>query len=364
MFNIIPFSTMDDATAHSSAAITAAEVMALLSSHPDRVLVLDVRPYSDYVVGHVKSALSVRLSSILLRRLGMNKAKLESVLSSEHKAKYKVIVAAKPVVTVVYDAKTESVDFDNIDKKNPLHVVLTNLIANGFEPRYLQGGYQQVSETYDMCVSAADPGSDSHPFSLGALSLSLPTADALTPSTPIERHVRDKAPSQVLPFLYVGAEGHAQDGQLLKELGITHVLNLTTRGSKQLEGFTYHTIPIRDCWNQNLATRFDDAFAFIDQCHAAGSKILVHCVAGISRSPTVAIAYIMKTSGVTLQEAYSLVKEKRPSVAPNLDFMGELQQYEKELYKTRDGHPSGWDGLQDTGGMHEGMKEAKLIETK
>jgi hypothetical protein len=69
--------------------------------------------------------------------------------------------------------------------------------------------------------------------------------DNLTPSTPIERHVRDKAPSQILPFLYVGAEGHAHDAGLLRELGITYILNLTTRDAIHVDGIEYHTIPIR-----------------------------------------------------------------------------------------------------------------------
>eukprot|EP00730_Choanoeca_flexa_P012460 TRINITY_DN4296_c0_g1_i2.p1 TRINITY_DN4296_c0_g1~~TRINITY_DN4296_c0_g1_i2.p1 ORF type:complete len:355 (+),score=35.84 TRINITY_DN4296_c0_g1_i2:208-1272(+) len=343
--------------------VSPVDLMAQLSANPDRVLLLDVRPYSEYCLGHIKSALSVRLSSILLRRLGMNKARLESVLSDEHKAKFRAIMEQEPIMTVVYDSQGSKLDPDDIDKKNPLHVVFHNLKQNDHHPQYLIGGYEAVSQVYDLCISvdASRGESKSHPFSLGSLGLSLSLAapDSLTPSTPIERHVRDKAPSEILPYLYVGAEGHAQDRALLDKLGIGYILNLTTRGAKKHEGIVQHTIPIRDCWNQNLADHFDDAFSFICRARDAKSKILVHCVAGISRSPTVAIAYIMKELNKTLQEAYSMVKDKRPSVAPNLDFMGELQQYERKLYETRDGKPSGWDGLHDSG-----IHEAPLIETK
>jgi rhodanese-related sulfurtransferase len=136
-------------------SISPAEVMALLSSHPDRVLLLDVRPNSDYVVGHVKNALSVRLSSILLRRLGLNKTKIESVLSEPHRVKYRAVMEADPIVTVVYDARTETVDMTNIDKKNPLHVVLGNLAANGLEPRYMTGSCLWVCVHAFACMCSS-----------------------------------------------------------------------------------------------------------------------------------------------------------------------------------------------------------------
>jgi dual specificity MAP kinase phosphatase len=63
----------------------------------------------------------------------------------------------------------------------------------------------------------------------------------------------------------------------------------------------------------------------------ARKKILIHCTAGISRSATLTIAYIMFSKRVTLNDAYKFVKSKRKAISPNLDFMGELQQYEKTL---------------------------------
>ncbi len=49
-------------------------------------------------------------------------------------------------------------------------------------------------------------------------------------------------------------------------------------------------------------------------------KILFHCYAGVSRSSTVAIAYLSKITNKTTKEIYQFAKEKRPRINPNLTF--------------------------------------------
>lgn len=46
---------------------------------------------------------------------------------------------------------------------------------------------------------------------------------------------------------------------------------------------------------------------------------------------TVIIAYLMKRLQMSLSQAFSLVKSKRPQVAPNSGFMAQLRDYEKSL---------------------------------
>ena len=59
--------------------------------------------------------------------------------------------------------------------------------------------------------------------------------------------------------------------------------------------------------------------------------MLIHCVAGISRSVTITIAYLMKQYQMPLQKAYDFIKNKRPAISPNLNFMGQLLEYERML---------------------------------
>ena len=57
----------------------------------------------------------------------------------------------------------------------------------------------------------------------------------------------------------------------------------------------------------------------------------MHCHAGISRSATVCIAYIMKHHQTDLTQAYDFVKQKRSCISPNLHFMGQLLEFQKRL---------------------------------
>lgn len=58
----------------------------------------------------------------------------------------------------------------------------------------------------------------------------------------------------------------------------------------------------------------------------------MHCNAGVSRAPTIVIAYLMKKFNMRLKEAYDLVKSVRSSIRPNEGFMKTLKEYERELF--------------------------------
>jgi hypothetical protein len=59
----------------------------------------------------------------------------------------------------------------------------------------------------------------------------------------------------------------------------------------------------------------------------AGS-VLVHCAAGVSRSATVVLGYLMARQNLSLAAALQHLKEVRPWVSPNPGFMQQLEAYE------------------------------------
>lgn len=104
-----------------------------------------------------------------------------------------------------------------------------------------------------------------------------------------------------------------------------------TKAAKLVRQIRCKCINIADNSEQMLAKFFDEAHQFIDEARRKKCNILVHCLAGISRSPTFAIAYLMRVNSLRLEDAYRMVKQRRPQIDPNLNSIGQLMVYEKSL---------------------------------
>lgn len=104
-------------------------------------------------------------------------------------------------------------------------------------------------------------------------------------------------PSVVLDdFLYHGDLGHACNMELLKELGIQHIINVCDcqLDSTIKDNFNVLWINIDDTFAVDIKKYFDETNEFIQKCKEKNEKILVHCQMGISRSSSIVLAYLMK----------------------------------------------------------------------
>ncbi len=80
---------------------------------------------------------------------------------------------------------------------------------------------------------------------------------------------------------------------------------------------------------------FDENYEWVTKMKQANKKVLFHCAAGVSRSASFVIAYLMKANQISYLQAYNLVKTKRPIIRPNSGFVQQLQEYEKYLKLTQ-----------------------------
>ena len=85
---------------------------------------------------------------------------------------------------------------------------------------------------------------------------------------------------------------------------------------------------------------FEPIIHLIEESFDQGA-VLVNCAAGMSRSVSFVIAYLMKMQKKTFNEAFIFVKRARPKIFPNSFFMSQLRMYEEKLGNTQYNNSSG-----------------------
>ncbi|XP_041367191.1 dual specificity protein phosphatase 19-like [Gigantopelta aegis] len=146
---------------------------------------------------------------------------------------------------------------------------------------------------------------------------------------------QDLQVGEVLPGLIMGSQDVAHSDEILKTYKVTHILNCATLVENLYPyKYKYLTIELRDTPQQLIRQHFTEALDFIDEGRKAGC-VLVHCNAGVSRSATFVIAYLMQHEGMSFEEAFRYLRTKREKTCPNPGFVSQLKRYEEVLKQQR-----------------------------
>ncbi|ETO35988.1 hypothetical protein RFI_01070, partial [Reticulomyxa filosa] len=172
-------------------------------------------------------------------------------------------------------------------------------------------------------------------------------------------------PNVIIPGkLYLGDAKSSAEGYIFKDLRLTHVVNTASRDvtnyfqditilsndfkddfdNTTLEylnqtKISYCNIEINDSQDVDIKQYFEKFLnssvspfflSLVNFFHEG--KVLVHCAAGISRSSTIVIAYLMKKLDLLLFDAMEYVKKCRPNISPNIGFFCQLMLFEEELF--------------------------------
>eukprot|EP00742_Colponemidia_sp_Colp-10_P009058 GILJ01009849.1.p1 GENE.GILJ01009849.1~~GILJ01009849.1.p1 ORF type:complete len:333 (-),score=55.35 GILJ01009849.1:223-1221(-) len=144
--------------------------------------------------------------------------------------------------------------------------------------------------------------------------------------------VENSVPSLIMDGLYLSDMNVAINRTILTEYKITHIVvvasGIRPRFPKEI---TYLLIDIEDTDEADIFQHFEHTARFIDSARAAGGTCLVHCRAGISRSASVVIAYLMQLNRLPFETALKTVATRRRIVCPNLGFREQLKKYELHL---------------------------------
>eukprot|EP01138_Halocafeteria_seosinensis_P016459 gb/GECG01016790.1/.p1 GENE.gb/GECG01016790.1/~~gb/GECG01016790.1/.p1 ORF type:complete len:156 (+),score=11.83 gb/GECG01016790.1/:1-468(+) len=152
--------------------------------------------------------------------------------------------------------------------------------------------------------------------------------------------------SQILDNLYVGGLEAAQDWEFITHKNIKYILNTTKQPSNgfMLTGIpnyyesnpqiTYKRCPLDDDLNTEIKMHIPDCVEFINEGLRHGG-VLIHCAAGVSRSVSVTIGYLMMQYNMSFHQALEFVQDRRPGAFPNPNFQNQLQNFEQELAQIR-----------------------------
>ncbi|XP_038620301.1 protein phosphatase Slingshot homolog 3 isoform X3 [Tachyglossus aculeatus] len=139
---------------------------------------------------------------------------------------------------------------------------------------------------------------------------------------------RDRA-SRIFPHVYLGSEWNAANLEELQRNGVSHILNVSREIDNFFpELFTYHNVRLWDEESTQLLPHWPETHRFIETARAQGSRVLVHCKMGVSRSAATVVAYAMKQYGWEPDAALRHVKDLRPVVHPIPSFLRQLHTYQ------------------------------------
>ncbi|KAI1845338.1 hypothetical protein JX266_008433 [Neoarthrinium moseri] len=134
---------------------------------------------------------------------------------------------------------------------------------------------------------------------------------------------------QITPYLYLGPRT-ATEPRTALAAGITHVVSLGCQPvSPRSPALAYHRLGLLDVPGADLGAPAALAGEIIKKARRdPDARVLVHCVGGVSRSPAVLAAYLVRKEGLSLREALRLLVSRRPCVRPNDGFLRQLRDME------------------------------------
>ena len=138
---------------------------------------------------------------------------------------------------------------------------------------------------------------------------------------------------QITENIFLGGYTAAENKKTLQEIMKVDAV-LTVADSLEPKFpfyFEYKVIEISDDPESNLKQHLLECIEFIEGIVKSGKRVYVHCAAGVSRSASTVLAYMMASKNISLNDAYELVSAKRPCIKPNDGFVAQLKLFEQDL---------------------------------
>ena len=145
--------------------------------------------------------------------------------------------------------------------------------------------------------------------------------------------------NQVDDNIFIGSEPAAANFELLKKFKISHIVNAAAEIKNYFsQNIFYLNLFLHDdptIYKEDLFVVLEPAYRWIDAVIKRNptKRILVHCRAGISRSASVVIYYLMRKYKCSYQEALKNLINKRAVVRPNPWYEQQLQFISSQIFE-------------------------------
>ncbi|CAN6447729.1 unnamed protein product [Victoria cruziana] len=183
------------------------------------------------------------------------------------------------------------------------------------------------------------PGASLRSYNMAGLNLDLNSGDR--GSEPKEFLLKkdkiaffDKECTRIAEHIYLGSDAVAKNREILRQNGITHVLNCVGFVCPEYfkKDLVYKTLWLQDSPSEDITSILYDVFDYFEDVRQQGGRVLVHCCQGVSRSTSLVIAYLMWRDGRSFDEAFQYVKSARATTNPNVGFTCQLLQCQKRVH--------------------------------
>ena len=132
---------------------------------------------------------------------------------------------------------------------------------------------------------------------------------------------------EVYPNLYIGNLHSLKNAHAFEAIISACFQKVTIEHKNHL------SLQIKDTLDEQIWNYFDICNTFIEK-HIRNGPVLIHCKMGISRSATLACAYIIQKTNQTFFDVFNEMKNKRIAIEPNTNFMKQLEFFSQQHFNS------------------------------
>lgn len=152
--------------------------------------------------------------------------------------------------------------------------------------------------------------------------------------------------TEIIKNLYIGNDKTARDEKWIRKHNIKLIVNCTYELPnyfiKKIPHLKYIKLELHDNIYEKIKEACIFSYGYIEKALKKGDAVLIHCYAGISRSSTVMIYYMVRHSNKELNCIWTYVKNIYPKAKPNINYRAQLRALCQDMLPRKTSYEICW----------------------